>query len=136
MLAVRGIYDGFWNPEVQGVQHQYEVIERAGEKLVIDHATKLTWQQGGSSLYMTFENAKAYVRELNEEGFAGYHDWRLPTLEEAMYLMEREKKNGDLYIDPVFDRTQRYIWTSDKFSESSCWVAYFFGNGYARFQTS
>jgi hypothetical protein len=28
--------------------------------------------------------------------------------------MEQEKKNGDLYIDPVFDLTQRCIWTADK----------------------
>ena len=31
-----------------------------------------------------------------------------------MSLMEPTKKNGALYIDPVFDKKQHWIWTSDR----------------------
>ena len=56
------------------------------------------WQQSGSSERMQFEDAKKWITELNLKGFAGFNDWRLPTLEEAMSLMEPEQKNGNNWI--------------------------------------
>lgn len=49
-----------------------------------------------------------------------------------MSLMEPAKKNGDLYIDPVFDSTQIWIWTSDRYSVSIAWVVSF-NFGYCNF---
>jgi hypothetical protein len=80
---------------------------------------------------MTYADAENYIRELNKKGVAGYNDWRLPTLEEAMSLMEPSEKHGDLYIDPVFDKTQRWIWTADKLRAGVAWVVSF-GSGYCR----
>ena len=99
-------------------------MERSGQ-VALDHATGLIWQQSGSSDYMTLSAAKAYIDNLNRQGFGGHNDWRLPTLKEAMTLMEPEQKSGDLYIDPIFDQKQRWIWTSDKRSASSAWVVDF-----------
>jgi len=125
MLQAKDFFASDWNPSGKGPQHQYEVKEKDGEKLVIDHATGLTWQQAGSSNSMTYADAEKYVRDLNAKKFAGFNDWRLPTLEEAMSLME-PKPSGDLYIDPVFDRTQRWIWTADKADSAGvAWVAHF-----------
>ena len=76
---------------------------------------------------MRFEEAQDYIDQLNQQKYAGSSDWRLPTLEEAMSLMEPEQKNADLYIDPVFDKTQRWIWTADKMSASLAWVVNFSG---------
>ncbi|MDZ7356715.1 MAG: DUF1566 domain-containing protein [candidate division KSB1 bacterium] len=99
--------------------------------MVIDHASGLMWQQGGSVEYMTYENAKKWIADLNQKGYAGYNDWRLPTLEEAMSLMEPKELNGDLYIDPKFDATQRWIWTSDLLLGESraAWVVSFSDGG-------
>ncbi len=105
---------GLENKQGKGLNHQYEVIKRRGEILVIDHATGLTWQQSGSSNKMRYDKARDYIKQLNENHFAGYDNWRLPTLEEAMSLMEPEEKKSVLYIDRVFDQTQRWIWTADK----------------------
>ncbi len=62
---------------------------------------------------MKSKAAREYVEKLNGEKYAGHSDWRLPTLEELTSLLEPEEKDG-LYIDPVFDRNQRYCWTSDR----------------------
>ena len=75
---------------------------------------------------MDFDAALAYIKKLNGRSFAGFKDWRLPTLEEAMSLMEPKQKNRNLYIDPIFDKKQQWIWTSDKESASSAWVVYFY----------
>lgn len=78
------------------------------------------WQQSGSPNNMTYADAEKYFDDLNEQNFAGYRDWRLPTLEEAMSLMEPET-HGEFYLDPVFDREQSRIWTADKISAGSAW---------------
>ena len=55
-------------------------------------------------------------------------------MEELVSLVEPTEKNGDLYIDPIFDAAQRWCWSADKRlieggSSSSAWHVYFF-NGY------
>ncbi len=126
MLQEKGLFDTRYNKSGKGLQHQYETSEQGGEKLVSDHATGLMWQQSGSSNSMTYAGAEKYVRELNAKKFAGCKDWRLPTLEEAMSLMEPAEKNNDLYIDPVFDKAQRLIWTADQKSAGVAWSVYFY----------
>jgi len=129
MLKKRMFFDAYWNKQGRGLRHDYKSVERNGAKLVIDYATGLTWQQGGSDSFMNFAAAQEYIQQLNCEKLAGYSDWRLPTLEEAKSLVEPEKKNGGSYIDPVFDKNQRWIWTADRetsgVSESSVWSVYF-----------
>jgi nucleoside 2-deoxyribosyltransferase len=129
MLKEKDFFDSNDNKQGKGVQHQNEKVQAEDQSLVIDHATGLTWQQSGSSNAVAYANAEKYVRDLNAKKFAGYNNWRLPTLEEAMSLMEAKEMEG-LYIDPVFDRTQRYIWTADK--ADSAGVAWVAGFGYGR----
>ncbi len=111
------------NPNGQGIKHDF-VSAQTG-KVLVDQVTGLIWQRSGSPNYINFVDADKFVSELNKDRFASYYDWRLPTLEEAMSLMAREKKSGDLYIDPVFDRQQQWIWTADFESAGRAWYVYF-----------
>ncbi|MDZ7309912.1 MAG: TIR domain-containing protein [candidate division KSB1 bacterium] len=124
MLREKDFFDKYMNESGKGIKHQYERTERHGAELVIDHATGLTWQQGGSESSMLFKGAENYIQQLNDKEFAGFIDWRLPTLEEAMSLME-PKKYGELYLDPIFDRTQWWIWTADFDSAGRAWYVDF-----------
>ncbi len=103
--------------------HNYEKKSIKGDNVVIDHATGLMWLQSGSKEYMQWIAAMGWVRNLNTRGYAGYSDWRLPTIEEAASLLEPVKKNA-LYIDPVFDDEQWGIWSGDK-RGGSTWSVYF-----------
>lgn len=127
MLRRHGFYDQERHPEGDGITHQYELIERDGAQLVIDHTTGLTWQQGGSEEPMDFKAAQAHIKKLNAEKFAGRTDWRLPTLEEAMSLMQPRVSSDGLFTDPVFDKTQRWIWTADTMPAGLVWVVSFSG---------
>ena len=123
MLRNKGIFDSRRNSSGHGISHKYEA--QNGETVVYDHATGLMWQQSGSRNDMNYERAKNYISELNREQFAGYIDWRLPTLEEAMSLVESTQKNSDLHIDQIFDPCQMRIWTSDFRRDSMSWVVRF-----------
>ncbi|MDZ7261916.1 MAG: DUF1566 domain-containing protein [candidate division KSB1 bacterium] len=129
MLKKHDFFDSDWNKNGRGFNNQFKAHTVKGDQVVRDQASDLMWQQGGSSKPMKFEEAQNWVKDLNRKDFAVYHDWRLPTLEEAMSLMEPEEKGG-LYIDPVFDNKQSWIWTSDLVpDESWAWVVVFsFGN--------
>jgi len=104
------------------ISHSYNLRTRNGDKVVVDNATGLMWHQNGFSekssayesiTFMRWDEAKEWVRNLNSRGYAGYRDWRLPTVEEAASLLESSKSNG-LYIDPVFSKKQEWIWTGNR----------------------
>lgn len=123
MLVDRGFYDSSKNMNGTGGTHQYKLKTISGNRVILD--TDLTWQQSGSNDYMPYSGAQVYVDSLKRVEFADYSDWRLPTLEEAMSLMEPTKNNDGLHIDPIFDKKQEWIWTSDKYSASRAWSVYF-----------
>ena len=106
--------------------HQYVTTKQGGVEVVEDKATGLMWQKTGSTKTMPFEKALDYVARLNRDGYAGFSDWRLPTLEELVSLVEPTQKNGYLYIDARFDDTQRWIWSADKFNDSQGWGVVFY----------
>jgi hypothetical protein len=84
-----------------------------GDGTLTDRATGLMWQQGHAPDYAPFAGAQPYVDRLNRERFAGYADWRLPTIEECASLMTRERLNDDLYLSPLFSN-RMWFWSCDK----------------------
>jgi len=112
------------------INHNYNLKTIRGDKVVVDNATGLMWHQSGSDDWVSWDEAKEWVEDLNsEEGYAGYQDWRLPTVDEAASLLEPSKKNGNLYIDPIFSNRQKRIWTGDKFDSPRAWCVHF-GSGH------
>jgi len=110
------------------INHDYNLKTAGGDKVVVDNATGLMWHQSGSDNYVVWDEVNEWVEDLNsEEGYAGYHDWKLPTVEEAASLLEANEENGDLCIDPVFSNKQIYIWTGDKtdYGSEAPWIVYF-----------
>lgn len=130
MVQTRGFFDFNRNPHGD-FPNTYEAKTLKGDRVVIDHAIGLMWQQAGSSNRMTQGEMQDYVDQLNREQYAGFSDWRLPTIEELASLLEPTEKNGDLYIDPIFDRKQWWCWSADETSGSSgaVWVVYFRSGG-------
>ncbi len=119
--AEYGFSKAWSNPGGKGIVNDFQ---RKGQ-VIFDATTGLTWQQSGSPASMTFEKTQAYIEALNKKEFAGYSDWRLPTLEEAMSLMAPEQSEDGLFIDPVFDKSQYWIWTADRYSASASWLVNF-----------
>jgi len=125
LLKQRCFFDKYCNPSGD-FKNQFESKTIDQDKVVIDHATALMWHVSGSQEFVSLEGAKTWVAQLNKQEYAGSSDWRLPTLEEALSLLENEKK-AHLYIDAVFDSRQWCIWTGDTLSDNLVWVVVFSG---------
>lgn len=110
------------------VEVDSHTVPQAAEGLVVVYyGYDLMWQQSGSPGSMKWEKAQDYIDQINEESYAGYSDWRLPTIEELVLLLEPERQSHNLYIDPEFDNTQTSCWTATPGSDSSqVWVVNFY----------
>jgi len=91
----------------------FQNLYEAYEQVVVDCATGLMWQRSGSEAQeWEWQTAPNYVRRINAEKFAGFNDWRLPTIEELSSLLEPRKNNKGLYISEIFDNKAGF-WSSD-----------------------
>lgn len=126
MLVRYNFFDKYYNKNGD-FKNYFVPRQLENQKVVVDYATALMWHQSGSPLYMKWDGVNAWVRELNKKGYAGYKDWRLPTLAEAISLMESTEALGALFIDRVFDREQRFVWTADKYEGGKVWAVDYFG---------
>lgn len=127
MLKSYNFFDKNKNSQGIGFDNQFVVQEINGFKVILDRRAGLMWQQSSSAKSMWFDQAKNFIERLNRERHAGYRDWRIPTLEEAMSLMRRRNGNGgELFLNSLFNPKQGGIWTSDLIAGGAlAWVVFF-----------
>ena len=103
------------------INHRYELKPIGDGDVVVDHTTELMWQQAGSLEYFNFRKANKWLKTINKKSYAGFDDWRLPTLEEASSLLEFGTKSGK-FIHTLFDEKQWGTWTGDKSDKGMAWI--------------
>jgi serine/threonine protein kinase len=109
--------DTLWRPSVYVQNH----FIKFGPDTVADHATGLVWQQSGSQYPLTWREAHDYIKRLNQNEFQGHHDWRLPTIDELMSLLVETPYGEDFCMEPIFDPTQKWLWSCDRRSYMAAW---------------
>lgn len=97
------------------------LFDRLTPSLVLDCRTGLLWQHGGSAYPLTWTEAKAYIDQLNRRRFQGRIHWRLPTIPELLSIMTRPLQGTDHCLPPIFDPTQRWLWSADRSSFIAAW---------------
>jgi hypothetical protein len=90
-----------------------------GDGTVTDRATGLMWQKEGSPSLIEANRVKGFIRGLNKRKFAGYDNWRTPTLAELWSLMESDLSKKGLYLSELFREKQNICWSADWFDFTS-----------------
>ena len=96
------------------------------KNVVTDSVYKLMWQDGEEMYQGTCDEAVKYCENLT---FAGFEDWRLPSINELISITDKTK------FDPAINSALKNVrsdlyWsaTKDAVSASNAWVV-FFRNG-------
>lgn len=97
------------------------LVDNNDQLTVTDEHTGLVWQRDGLEL-ASLRTIKLAVERLCRLGYAGWHDWRLPTLHEAMSLMQTEKNDQGLYLHPCFSGEQPFIFTAARCHPGGYWL--------------
>jgi len=122
MLSKYNFYDKDFNPE--GSFANYFEDNRDGT--VTDRLTGLMWLLEAPMMELelgTIWHPEEFLKILNKKRFAGYSDWRLPTIEELASLMCSRKEKG-LHLAPAFSLKQsRFYYSGDTRSARSYWIA-------------
>ncbi|BFR49940.1 DUF1566 domain-containing protein [Nitratidesulfovibrio sp. HK-II] len=84
-------------------------------------ATGLLWQRGGSEWGLTLAEAREHVADLNAARFAGFDDWRLPTVDELCTLLAPPPEGDGHCVPPVLDQSPDPLWTADRKSFTAGW---------------
>ena len=84
-------------------------------------ATGLLWQRGGSEWGLTLAEAREHVADLNAARFAGFDDWRLPTVDEVCTLLAPPPEGDGHCVPPVLDPAPDPLWTADRKSFTAGW---------------
>ncbi len=84
------------------------LVDNGDGLTVTDKVTGLMWQRSGTDI-MSHRSLRRETAKLNQEQFAGYSDWRLPTMAEALSILEREKAANDQYLHPCFSGDQPFV---------------------------
>ena len=96
------------------------LVDNGDGLTVTDERTGVMWQRAGLDI-ASIRTMRRNIEKLNAEGFAGFHDWRLPTMEEALSLMEPEMNAKGLYLHPCFSREQPFIFVAAQRKPGGYW---------------
>lgn len=77
----------FFGQDAQHEGSQPTYIDN-GDGTVTDVNTGLMWQQGFAEYKLTYAEAQDYLETMNAQRFAGYSDWRLPTIKQLYSLID------------------------------------------------
>ncbi len=106
------------------------LVDGGDGETVVDLVTGLRWQRRGFDI-MSNRMLRREIDSLNRTGFAGHSDWRLPTLAEALSLMQKDRNAKGQYVHQCFSADQPFIFVDATRRPGGYWfVDYKHGRAY------
>ncbi|MBF0239740.1 MAG: DUF1566 domain-containing protein [SAR324 cluster bacterium] len=107
----------FFEIKIEWVQPHY--IDN-GDGTVTSLDTELMWQQEDDGKKREWEKLIDYATHLNYLKFAGYEDWRVPTIKELQTLIVKGKESP--FIDTTYFpsvKTDSFYWSSSSNADNT-----------------
>ena len=120
-IRAYGFFEAEHNPA--GV-FSNQLVAGDDESTAIDLRTGLMWQRAGLDI-ASHRVISRRIEELNAGGLAGCHDWRLPTMEETLSLLEPAMNSKGLYLHPCFSKEQPFIFVAAQRKPGGYWFVDF-----------
>ncbi len=117
VVRAADLYDSEINP---GGSYQKHLVDNGDGLVVTDLVSGLMWQREGSDIN-SIRTVLNWIEDLNTKRFGGYDDWRLPTIDEGLSLLEKTKNSKGLYVHHCFSAEQPFIFTSDQRKPGGYW---------------
>ena len=112
----------------------------ARDQVMVDQNTGLVWMKhanrpGKPLVWRGEDNVYYYIQGLNEQNFAGYSDWRVPTKAEFSLMIEYAKSMGydpkkidswpfNAFMKMGFTDVRDYdYWTASRETPKDIWTA-------------
>lgn len=111
--------DGLWRPSCYAAPR----LSPGDGGTVLDEASGLMWQAGGSRYRVSWQEAREYVERLDAERFAGVAGWRLPTVAELATILTPPPEFTGHCLSPVFDADKFLLWSADRRAFTQAWFA-------------
>jgi hypothetical protein len=96
------------------------LVDNGDGLTVSDLATGLMWQRDGLDI-MSNRKLRQEVERLNNERFAGFSDWRIPSPAEALSLMKPVKNEHGQHVPPCFSHRQPFIFVAATRNPGGYW---------------
>jgi len=116
-----GFFDRELNPDGR---FENALAVTGNHEIIVDLRTRLMWQSRGIDIG-SIRHVQREVEKINKDGFGGFSDWRLPTMEEAMSLLEPVKNEKDIYLNPCFSKEQPFIFVDAQRKPGGYWFVDF-----------
>jgi hypothetical protein len=110
-------FDSEYNPSGR---FENSLVSSTNPEVIIDQRTSLMWQRDGLDIN-SIRTIQKNIEELNKQNFAGFSDWRLPTMEEAMSLMEPEQNIKGVFLKLCFSKEQPFIFVAAQRKPGGYW---------------
>lgn len=104
----------FGGGDSEKVDENFERDDRT--EIVLDKKSSKIYYDSTPSPKMSFEDSEAFCKKIN---YLGYKEWRVPTKEEYISLLELSRRN--MTVKHAFKNVQRGIYwssTPDRFNEA------------------
>jgi len=97
--------------------------------IVSDSVTHLEWQNDAIGTTTTWQGA---INRCEYLSLGGYHDWRLPNINELKSIVDRSKKRPAIVSEFTSSTSTGDYWSSTTYdgNQYNAWVVNFYYHGY------